>query len=215
MSKLGVFLIAFVVVSLPGAVVLDRIAVIVGKHAIKLSDIEHELRVTEFLNNQPLDLGAAARKQAADHLIDQAVIRDEIALEGYGRATDTQAAAMLDQIRKNRFGGSDARLRASLERYGLTENELHDHLLWQMTVLDFIDQRFRPGVMVSDSDVQKYYDTHLAELKKQHPRDSSFETLAPQIRTLLEGQQVNQQFDAWLDESRKNARIQYLNGAFK
>lgn len=214
MLKLGVSLVAFAV-ALPGAVVLDRIAVIVGKHAIKLSDIEHELRLTEFLNNQPLDLGAAARKQAADHLIDQAVIRDEIALEGYGRATDSQATSMLDQIRKNRYAGSDARLRASLERYGLTENELHDHLLWQMTVLDFIDQRFRPGVIVNDDDVRKYYESHLAELKKQHPRDSSFETLAPEIRTLLEGEQVNQQFDAWLDETRKNTRIQYLNGAFQ
>jgi len=214
MPKLGLFLIAFAA-SLPGAVVLDRIAVIVGKHAIKLSDIEHELRLTEFVNNQPLDLGAAARKQAADHLIDQAVIRDEIALEGYGRASDAQATAMLGQFRKNRFAGSDARLRASLERYGVTEKELHDHLLWQMTVLDFIDQRFRSGVMVNDTDIRKYYDTHLDALKKEHPRDFSYETLEPQIRTVLEGEQVNRQFEAWLDESRKNTRIQYLNGAFQ
>jgi peptidyl-prolyl cis-trans isomerase SurA len=214
MPRLGLFLIAFAA-SFSGAVVLDRIAVIVGKHAIKLSDIEHELRLTEFLNNQPLDLGAAARKQAADHLIDQAVIRDEIALEGYGRANDAQATAMLSQFRKNRFGGSDARLRASLERYGITEKELHDHLLWQMTVLDFIDQRFRSGVMVNDADIRKYYDTHLDALKKQHPRDFSYETLEPQIRTVLEAEQVNQQFEAWLDESRKNTRIQYLNGAFQ
>jgi parvulin-like peptidyl-prolyl isomerase len=214
MLKLGFFLAAFTAL-LPGAVVLDRIAVVVNKHAIKLSDIQHQLRLTEFINSQPLDLGAAARKQAADHLIDQAVIRDEIALEGYNRATDAQATSMLEQIRKNRFAGSDARLRASLERYGLTENELHEHLLWQMTVLDFIDQRFRPGVLVSDDDVRKYYDSHLDALKKQHPADFSFEKLAPEIRTLLEGQQVNQQFDVWLDESRKNARIQYLNGAFQ
>jgi hypothetical protein len=213
MWKLALFLLA--IAAAPGAVVLDRIAVIVGKHAIKLSDIQHELRLTEFLNNQPLDLGAAARKQAAEHLIDQAVIRDEIALEGYGRATDAQATSMLDQVRKNRFAGSDARLRASLERYGLTKDELHDHLLWQMTVLNFIDQRFRPGVVVNDDEVRKYYDSHLAELKKQHPRDFSFQTLAPQIRTQLEGEQVNQQFDAWLDETRKNARIQYVNGAFQ
>ena len=214
MWNLGVLLILFAA-SLPGAVVLDRISVIVGKHAIKLSDIEHELRLIQFLNNQPLDLGAAARKQAADHLIDQAVIRDEIALQGYGRASDAQASAMLDQIRKNRFAGSNARLRASLERYGLTETQLHDHLLWQMTVLDFIDQRFRPGVLISDADIQKYYDAHLSELKKQHPRDFSLQTLAPQIRSQLEGEQINQQFDSWLDDARKNTRIQYVNGALQ
>jgi hypothetical protein len=36
---------------LAGAVVIDRIAVIVGKHAIKSSNIGRDLRVTQFLNH--------------------------------------------------------------------------------------------------------------------------------------------------------------------
>lgn len=201
--------------TLSAAVVIDRIAVIAGRHAIKLSDIERELRITQFLDNRPLDLSAAARKEAADHLIDQDVIRDEIALQGYNRATDEEANKLLDQIRRNRFAGSDLRLRQALTRYGLTGDELHAHLRWQMTVLDFIDQRFRPGVLITDEEVRKYYDSHLDELKKQYPRDFSFRTLAPRIRANLEGEQVNQQFESWLDEARKQERIQYVNGAFQ
>ena len=63
----------------PRAIVLDRIAVVVGKVAIKSSDIERDIRVTAFLNHEPLVFTPDARKKAADRLIDQQIIRQEIA----------------------------------------------------------------------------------------------------------------------------------------
>src|SRR5579863_3089124 len=116
-----------------GASVLDRIAVIVGKHAIKTSDIERDLRVTDFLNRAPVDLGLASRRQSAERLIDQEIIRDEIASGDYDRASDADAQKMLTAIRHDRYGDSDARLRLDLAKYGVTEDELRQELLWQMT----------------------------------------------------------------------------------
>lgn len=199
---------------LPGAVVIDRIAVIVGKHAIKLSDIDRDLRLTEFLNHSPLDLSAATKRKSAERLIDQSIIRDEIATGGYDRASDADAATMLAQILHDRYAGSGARLRDALTRYGLTEDDLREELLWQLTVLKFIDERFRPAVLITDRDIRTYYDQHLAELKRQYPRDNSFTSLEPKIRSLLQGQEVNKQFEAWLDESRMSRHIQYLQEAF-
>ena len=95
---------------------IDRIAVIAGKHVIKTSDIERDLRVTEFLNREPLSVTADRKRKAADRLIDQAIIRDEISTGEYRRATDADAKGMLDQIRKDRFGGSEARLRRGWRR---------------------------------------------------------------------------------------------------
>jgi hypothetical protein len=199
----------------PGAVVLDRIAVIVGKHAIKASDVERDLRVTEFLNRAPLDLSAKARHQSADRLVDQSIIRDEIASGDYDRATDGDVETMLTQLRLDRDAGSDARLRQDLSKYGLTEDDLKDAMLWQLTVLKFIDERFKPAVLVQEQNVKAYYEGHLAELKKQYPQDNSFTTLAPKIEDLLQGQQVDQQFDAWLDEQRKGQRVDYRQEAFQ
>src|SRR3569833_649743 len=76
---------------LPGAVVLDRVAVVVGKRAIKLSDIERDIRVTAFLTHATVDTSAAARCKSAERLVDQTVIRDEIATGDYERATDADA----------------------------------------------------------------------------------------------------------------------------
>ncbi|MGI8989130.1 MAG: hypothetical protein ACR2I2_06045 [Bryobacteraceae bacterium] len=201
-------------ISLQSAVVLDRIAVVVGKHAIKASDIERDLRLTEFLNREKLDLDADARHKAAERLIDQTIIRDEIANGGYSRPTDADVAALLNQLRKDRFGGSESRLRETLSSYGLSENRLRAQLLWQLTVLKFIDQRFRAGVLVTDDEVREYFDQHLASLKREYPKDNGFEALAPEIRASLEGERVNTNFTNWIEQARKRNRIEYMPGAF-
>lgn len=199
----------------PATVVLDRIAVVVGKLAIKSSDIDRDLRVTAFLNREPISFTAEAKRKAAERLIDQQIIRQEIATGDYPRASDKDAASLLKEIRVSRFSGSDDRLRIELGHYGLTEAELEDRLLWQLTVLRFINERFLPGVMVSDDEVRKYYDEHLADLKRKYPRDNSFKTLEPQIRETLEGEQTNKQFEAWLEEARKDAVIEYHEEALR
>ena len=91
------------VTALGGTVVIDRIAVIVGKQVIKSSDVERDLRLTEFLNREPLGLSVAARRKAANRLIDQQLIRIEIASGGYSRAPDSDAEALFRQIERERF----------------------------------------------------------------------------------------------------------------
>jgi hypothetical protein len=205
----------FLAFDTPGAVVLDRIAVVVGKHVVKSSDIDHDLRITAFLNREPLVVNATTKKEAADRLIDQQIIRQEIATGEYPRATDSEAVELLNQIRSSRFGGSDIRMRAELSRYGLAEAELQSQLLWQLTVLKFITERFQAGVMVSDDDVRNYYDQHLAALKQQYPKDFSFPTLEAKVREILEGEQANKQFVAWLEEARSRVWIEFHQEAFK
>jgi hypothetical protein len=88
-------------------------------------------------------------------------------------------------------------------------------LLWQLTVLRFIDERFRPGILLTDEEVRDYYNLHLAELKREYPKEQGYEALAPRIRTSLEGERINQQFETWLDDARKRDRIEYKPGAFQ
>ncbi len=200
---------------LSGAVAYDRMAVVVGKHTIKSSDIYRDLRVTAFLNREPLRYGADARRKAAERLIEQTILRDEIANGGYQGASEEEAREMLDKIREERYGGSAPRMRTALAGYGLTEDDLRAHLLWQLTVLRFIDQRFRNGVVVTDEDVRTYYDKHLADLKSEYRQNSSFEALQPKIRASIEGERINQNFAQSMEQARKRIRIRYLEGAFE
>lgn len=200
---------------LEGAVLIDRIAVVVGKSVIKSSDIERDLRLTEFLNRQPLNLSAEARRKAAERLIDQQMIRTEIATGSYSRATDADAEAMVTRLQRDRFGAASARMSAELERYGITRAELRQQLLWQLTVLRFIQQRFQPGVVVADEDVHAYYNAHLSDLKRENPSNSSFAALEPKIRDLLTGEDVNKDFETWLGRARQRTNIEYHQEAFQ
>jgi len=197
------------------ATVVDRIAVIVGKHVIKLSDIQRDLRLTEFMNREPLNLDSSERHKSADRLIDQAMIRDEIARGGYRRPADSDANRLLNQLRHDRFGGSDSRLQEELSRFGISEGQLRNQFLWQLTVLSFIDQRFRPSVQLNDDEIVSYYNQHLPELEKEYPQNNAFAVLQPKISALLEGQRINQNFLAWLEQARQRNHIEYRQGAFQ
>ena len=205
---------AFMTSLLSGAAVIDRIAVIVGNRAIKTSDIDRELRVSSFLNRQPLNEGPDARRKVAERLIDQELVRQDLLNGQYSQPTEKDAGDFLQQFRRDRFGGSEVRLRAELERYGLTEEQLRRYLLWQLTVLRFIDQRFRNGVVVTDEEVAAYYRQHRSELQTAYPQNNGLEALAPKIRESITGERINQAFEEWLAETRRGVRIEYRQQAF-
>ena len=98
-------------------------------------------------------------------------------------------------------------LPAYLMKEGGESGPRPDSVAEDAALLKFIDERFKPAVLVQEQNVKAYYEGHLAELKKQYPADNSLTTLAPKIEDLLQGQQVDQEFDAWLDEQRKEKRV--------
>jgi hypothetical protein len=201
--------------ALSATVVIDRIAVIVDKHVVKTSDVERELRTTQFLNRDPLNLTADARRKAAERLIDQSVIRAEIEKGEYTRSSTADVDGMLKRLLQDRFGGSTARLKEELSRYGLSEEQLRMQLQWQLDVLQFIEQRFRPGVLITDEEVKSYYDQHQADLKRQFAQVKTYEGMEPKIRASLEGERLNQNFEQWLAQARKRSHIEYRQGAFQ
>ncbi|MGC2658009.1 MAG: hypothetical protein WA324_08520 [Bryobacteraceae bacterium] len=196
------------------AVIIDRIAIIVNGKIIKQSDIKRDTRVTEFLNRQPLNLSAAAEKSAANRLIDQVFIRDEIDIGSYPRATLAEADRELDQIRSERYRNNTAFERA-LATYSLSDAELRTEFQWQLTVLSFIDLRFKPAAVVTDDEIQKYFDEHRTALMRANPGKKTADDFRQRIENTLSDEKVNQLFFSWLDAQRKQAKIQYLKEGFE
>jgi hypothetical protein len=211
----GILIAMNVAFLLSGAVVIDRVAVIVGKRVIKTSDIDLNVRVSQFMNVEPLNLSEAEKRKVADRLVVQELIWQEMMSGGYSQPTDQDVNAYLQQLVRDRFKGSEAQLRSALAKYGLTEDQLRKYLLWQLTVLRFIDQRFRPGVLVTDEDVRAYYEQHREELQKAYPQDNSIEALDAKIREIIVGERVNQAFEEWLQQTRARTRIEFRDAAFR
>ena len=183
-------------------VIVDRIAIRVGNAIVKDSDISRNLRVTDFLNDQPLRMTEADRREAGKRLIDQSFIKREIQIGDYPQASWEEADQQLARIQSSRFK-SQVAFQQALTKYGLVEPDLRFEFQWQLTVLRFIDLRFKPAVLISDDEIAKYYASHTAALRKANPGKSSLDDLSDSIRETLTGEKVNQQFFAWLDDQRK------------
>lgn len=201
-------------VSIGSAVVIDQVAIVIGNSIIKDSDIDRDLRVTEFLNGDRLDVSNAARKKAASRLINQVFIRREIEVGDYPNATLEETDQQLERMERQRFK-TQAAFEAALKSYGVAEIDLRTQVQWQLTILKFIDIRFKPAVLVTDEQIEKYYNEHAAALAREHPGKSSLDEVRGEIRDILAGQEENREFFSWLDEQRKDAKIQYLEASLR
>jgi hypothetical protein len=170
--------------------VVDRIAIVIDKQVITESEIVSSLRLTDFLNNQPLDLGSAARRTEGEHMVDQELIRRELEASGFAGPAASQADALLRSFRQQRFP-SLAGYRDALAKYGITEDELKARLLWQLTAILFTDFRF--GSILSDNAAQS--------------ADGSADGSSSQT--------VDQRLDAWLKQARADTKVTFKPEAFQ
>jgi hypothetical protein len=134
------WVLALLLLTVLQAEVYDGVAVSVGTRAIKISQIELDIRLTAFLNGSPLSFSAQEKHKAADRLIDQMLIREEMAKARV--ATSINDDLVLERIQRTRFPTA-AEYQHALQAYGITEAELKAHLAWQLAVLAFVDVRFK------------------------------------------------------------------------
>jgi len=126
------------------AAVLDRIAVTVGNDAITESEVMEEIRITSLLNNEPLDFSAPARRAAAERLVDQYLIRQELAGGNYTSPDAPQTGKLLDDLIKTHYR-SRAEFEQKMKEYGVSEDDLKAHLAFQLQAIAFTDLRFNAG----------------------------------------------------------------------
>ena len=186
------FLLAFVIAFAAAAQnVIDRVAVVVGTQVITQSEVIREARLTAFLNQQPLDLGATARRAAAERLVDQQLLRNEMQIGGNPMPPETEGDTVLRKFRQENYSSIPA-FRTALEKYELTEDEVKHHLLWQAAALRFTDQRFRLTI-------------------PSPPAQSADRVSAGAAST--DG--AEDPMDAWLKQARAGTRIQFKKEAFQ
>ena len=194
--------------------VIDRIAITVGNQVITESQIGEELRVTAFLNHLPLDMSVSAKKKAAARLIEQALVRREMELSLYPAPSASEADTSLKALQA--MYPSERQYEKELADYGLSEDALKRHLLWQLTLLRFVDFRFRPGIQISDSDVQAYYQEQRSEWQKKGAQPiPSLEEARSQIEEILTQRGIDQALDRWMMDAQTQVTIRYLDDSLR
>ncbi|MBV9763898.1 MAG: hypothetical protein JOZ48_03550 [Acidobacteriaceae bacterium] len=151
---------------LQGAVI-DRLAITVGKQVITELQLDEEIRVTAFLNHQAVANDLDTRRAAADRLIAQLLVEQEMRLSRYPAPTADDLDKYLGQIKAG-FGRAD-RFDQALTKYGLNEAVLKEHLALQFATLQFVEYRFRPDSDAKDPEkrIDEALDAWLEESRKR------------------------------------------------
>ncbi len=217
-SALCIFLSAFWLLApcswILSAEIIDRIAISVGNQVITQSQIDEEVRLTAFLNQEQLNLDAEEKKKAAGRLVEQTLVRREMEFSRYPLPALSEADEALKSIRARYL--TEGEYLQTLETYGITEAALKQRLWWQATFLRFIDYRFRPGIQVPDSEVQAYYQQELDKWKQEGIQPvPKLEDVRGSIEQTLTEQHIDQELDRWLADTRTQVAVRYHNEAFQ
>ena len=201
-------LLALILLSAAPADIIDRIAVSVGDRVITTSDLDREIRVTAFLNGIQPDFSPATKRTTAERMIDQKLVELEMENGRYPTPPLESILPALDDFQK-RFYPDPAGYQHALAAYGITDDDVKKELLWQRTLLEFIDVRFRPGVQVTDQQIQDYFDKVVAPAATAaHPGQTpALAAYRDQIEQTLAGQREDEQMETWLRDARRRTEI--------
>jgi parvulin-like peptidyl-prolyl isomerase len=183
------------------AVIVDRIAVIVGNKIIAQSEIDQRIRLTAFENGEKPDFSLSSRRQAAQRLIDQKLIEREMEVGHYPLLDEDRKKELLTEFAKANYKSDSAALDAALAAVGLAPADLAGDLAWQSDLLTFLSLRFRPAVQVTDQDIQKYFSEKI--------KTGNLDEVRSQIEQQLTIERADKELDAWLRDQRKTGKIEY------
>jgi parvulin-like peptidyl-prolyl isomerase len=130
------------------------------------------------------------KNQAVGYLVQRCEFADEANQLGI-KISDKQVADRLAQIKKQYFGGSEAKYQAQLKQQGLSTTQVTDDIKAQL-VSELIFKKVSSSVKVTDADVKKYYDSHTSQYGTPEQRVIAHilvkkKALADQLYTQIQG----------------------------
>jgi hypothetical protein len=188
--------------------IIDRIAASVNNRVITASALDRQLRVAAFQDGVKPDFSPARKRAAVEAMIEQQMIRTELGNSRYPLPDPAELAPAIEQFKKEHFP-DDAQYQAALADYGITEGDFKELVLWQRTLLLFIQVRFETGVQLGAGEVEEYFlKTVKPAAEAAHPGvPVTLEDYRDQIERTLTGQRADKQMDIWLRDVRTRTNV--------
>jgi len=168
--------------SAPNAATIERVVAVIDGHPLLLTDVHDLARV------RGIDEGAAL----------EAAIDERLMYQEASRLTQTEV-----------LGAEEERaLRELLERKPIlgeqvSEAGLRRLLRRQITILKYVEFRFRPQLRVSDQEVRSAFEA-------DPQAGASWEAAKEKIRERLERRALDERIEAWVRELRGRAEVRYV-----
>jgi len=190
------------------AVVLDRIAVVVGDEIILESEIDRLVAVG-YLKPLPGEDGAAYRDRVLEELVTDALrdreLRKSGGLEPDPAEVERRVRALAERVEKERGVPFDEVLKGA----GISRGEVTAWVRKGLVLETFTRERLAPTVRVTDEEIRAYYEGPFRE----EARAKGLASLPPlpevsdEVRELLRERKLNDAIARWTDELRKSTRV--------
>jgi peptidyl-prolyl cis-trans isomerase SurA len=190
--------------------VIDRIVATVNGRVILQSDWDEALSYEALLNGRPLSqFTDDDRRTVLDRLIDQELLGEQTKSAAIQEVSREEAAKRVDEARKQYPEvTTDAGWRALLARYGLTENDLLDHVQRQIDLMSVVDARLRPSIQIDSKTIEAYYrDKFVPQLQQAGAGQVPLADVSAKIRELLTQEKVSELLVSWLQTLRSESDV--------
>jgi peptidyl-prolyl cis-trans isomerase SurA len=192
----------------PNAVVLDRIAAVVGDDVILESEIR-KLTALGYLPRTADETDAAYRDRILSTRVVE-VLRDRQlrktgGIEPKREEVEARVAALEARVVKERGEPLDA----ILSRAGATRAELAAFVKRGMALESFVRERLAPAIKTTDAELRAYYDGPFRDEARARGLASvpPYEDVAEQIRELVRERKLNVEIERWTEQLRAETRI--------
>ena len=204
------------------AVLLDRAVAVINGDVLLQSDVDEEMH---FAALEPFQVNAGkdTRQSAMRRLISRALILQQMKERKQFniQISDADAEKSLADLRLHlpqcaKYGcTTNAGWKAFLAANDLTDQEVIDHWKQQMTILRFIDLRFRTGIRISQASISDYYAKSVVPaFEQQHETAPALQDVSARIHEVLLQQQVNGLLQDWLNSLRDEGNVRILDPAY-
>lgn len=186
-------------------VVLDRIAAIVDREVITVSELD-QMVLLGLLPRKSGESESEYRRRILDAMVAQTLHFREV--ERFG-AEDVPADAIESRLRQviERFD-SEEEYRATLARLELSEETVRTLLKRQLQVEAYIEERFSPLIFISLEEIERYYrETWLPQRRERGLSAVPLSEAREEIRALLRLERLQREISGWTEQLRSRANV--------
>ena len=187
-----------------GALAVDGVVARIQDDILTESELR-ELSAFQML----VDGREKARSELIGELSDQWIVRGEAGAAKYPEPSQEDVDRAYAQLEKQFHSAEEFKSRCAA--VGLTEAAVRRELQEQMYLSRFLDFRFRPAAQIDEQQIADYYKTEFEpQLKKRGEAVPPIENVEDTIREVLVVRAINDRATAWLDDTRKQLKIDVL-----
>ena len=203
----SLILVAMLAAPAARAATVDRLAAIVDRQALTVSEISQlvEIRFFPTTASDPDD----HRREVLDALIAQTLRYRDVERFGPQEISRDAIDARLQEIRQ-RFATEQA-FHDALAHAELSLDEVRALVNRQLQVEAYIRERFLPLVFLTNEDVEAYYRDEWTKQRRARGLDvPEFSAVRDEIRSLLKNRRLDSEIQKWTTQLRARANVDIL-----